>query len=137
MQLLNRGPKAPSVAEGVSGAFWIDQLSKFSPKLDDFVVRSYDEESKELRRLERWIRWRRSDPVEPLPPGTANEVSLTAVVGITNDRTISLAQALGVKVSADIAGVQGEINKQLTRETSSSVSVSQSEEVTKKRDPAE
>jgi hypothetical protein len=88
-------------------------------------------DGKELRRLDHAVRWTRRDPVDEIAPGMTSEVSVKVTLGVSEQQTESLASSLGFKVGVDIFRIQTEVNDQLTRQVSTSLSISRTEEDTR------
>jgi hypothetical protein len=67
----------------------------------------------EVRRFVHSQRWQRTDPVTQLPPDTSHEMTYSLTIGLSFERSQTLAAALGMEIGANIAGLQAKFSPQL------------------------
>jgi hypothetical protein len=72
--------------------------------------------------------WQREDPVTQLPPGSSSEITVSLLIGISEERATELARSLGVTGTVPHVG----ISSTLSDKASSKIAVSREREVTRK-----
>lgn len=86
----------------------------------------------ELRRVVYSTRWRRQDPVVQLPPGSTHEATHSISTGLTVERSLTLADSLGLGISGGGVGVQARLSSELTRKFGFSLEITAREETQRK-----
>jgi hypothetical protein len=76
-------------------------------------VRKCDARSGELRRLVHSVRWRREDPVIKLPPGSTSEMTFSRTIGLSVERSMTLANSLGLTLNGAAVGVPARLSSEL------------------------
>jgi hypothetical protein len=66
--------------------------------------------SPELRRLVYSVRWRRKDPITRLPPGATYEMTHSLTTGLSVERSVILANSLGVALGSATSGMQAKLD---------------------------
>lgn len=77
------------------------------------AARKCDARSRELRRLVHSVRWRRDDPVIRLPPGSTSGMTCSSTTGLSIERSMTLANSLGITLGGASAGVSARLNSEL------------------------
>ena len=72
--------------------------------------------SPELRRLVHSVRWRRKNPITKLPPGATHEMTYSLTTGLSVERSMILANSLGVTLGSATAGMQARLSSEMQQQ---------------------